>query len=424
MNALFYLALIFAPMGAHFGSFSIGPFQMTPFRATILLVFFCLIFFKVKGDMLQLAKNRNQVYAVSFHFVWLLYAVFTIIWVIDTLSWFKSIYFLALGLIGILITVNLISNFKKIKLSFLCFQIGIFIQSMIGWYEIVTRNYLFRPMVGANYDYYVLSNNRIPIAMLGNPNDFATLMFVGVFVSLICAELSGKRFGKLMHYFILISYVALLFMTASRANILALLIASVFLLVLSVLRKKGKLVVLIIVVVLILAVTLFPILDNLLRFNFTGSSGSDVIRLNLIKNGFRFLYETFGLGVGAGQIESWMGRYAVGGTGGITNMHNWWMELLTAYGIPIFIGYLAFYIKLFLSHFRAFRKSEGHLGICSLYICATMVGFVIASVSSSSNISSEWLWVFWALCIACIGISKCDSGLSCAKDSSVERHRI
>lgn len=36
----------------------------------------------------------------------------------------------------------------------------------------------------------------------------------------------------------------------------------------------------------------------------------------------------------------------------------------------------------------------------SLWIAVCMVGFVMGGVSSSSNISTEWLWSFWAIAIA------------------------
>ena len=37
-------------------------------------------------------------------------------------------------------------------------------------------------------------------------------------------------------------------------------------------------------------------------------------------------------------------------------------------------------------------------------ICAIMVGFTIGSVSSSCNITNEFLWTFWAILIAFQGI--------------------
>ena len=124
-------------------------------------------------------------------------------------------------------------------------------------------------------------------------------------------------------------------------------------------------------------------------------------RLNLIKNGFIFLFETCGFGTGAGNIEFWMANYGVHYTGEIENIHNWWMEILTGYGIIIFIMYIVFYVKLFLSAYKKFKTSEDKVDISiSLGILCCMAGYVVGSMSSSSNISSEWLWVFWGIAIA------------------------
>jgi len=35
-----------------------------------------------------------------------------------------------------------------------------------------------------------------------------------------------------------------------------------------------------------------------------------------------------------------------------------------------------------------------------------MVGFVIGSVSSSSNINNEWLWVYWGIAVAYQGMQQ------------------
>lgn len=39
-----------------------------------------------------------------------------------------------------------------------------------------------------------------------------------------------------------------------------------------------------------------------------------------------------------------------------------------------------------------------------MLIAAIMVGWVISSVSFSSVIRYDWLWMFWAICIAWQGI--------------------
>ncbi len=89
-------------------------------------------------------------------------------------------------------------------------------------------------------------------------------------------------------------------------------------------------------------------------------------------------------------------------------MHNWWVEILVAYGgALIFVLYVIFYVNLWLSMYRTYRDSSCSKDrSISIGIMCCMAGYVIGSVSASSNISVEWLWSFWGgLCIVYQGIT-------------------
>ena len=247
-------------------------------------------------------------------------------------------------------------------------------------------------------------------------------MLFAVFITYICGKL--KFPGKIIYYVTLGSSAYLLFMTGSRANILGLILSFIMFAYLSMKNKKGRTAVLLFLAVLFVVLLLTPdtlynffmTLNERLYFRFSAQSGSDVTRMNLVKNGLNFLADTFGFGTGAGNIEYWMANYRVYYTGTITNIHNWWAEILTGYGLLIFILYVKFYIGLFLSIYRKYKRSDNkmHLSI-SLGIMCSMVGFVIGSMSSSSNISSEWLWMFWAVAVAYQGLGNDESTLATSK---------
>ena len=128
---------------------------------------------------------------------------------------------------------------------------------------------------------------------------------------------------------------------------------------------------------------------------------SDAVRMNLIRNGLVFLKETFGFGVGTGNADYWMQTEPVYYVRGFTNMHNWWVEILTNYGILLFVLYILFYCYLFYSLYRKYKESENmqRKRMCLLFM-AFMGAFLVGSISSSSNWGKEWLWVLWALIIA------------------------
>jgi teichuronic acid biosynthesis protein TuaE len=145
---------------------------------------------------------------------------------------------------------------------------------------------------------------------------------------------------------------------------------------------------------------ILSVLNKVLYFDFNATDSSDPIRVNLIKNGFEFLKHTFGFGTGAGNIEYWMANKSIYDTLLVTNMHNWWMEILTGYGVFVFVGYMWMYLTMTKGFFTAFMHSEDKfIQNVSIGLLCCMVAFLMGSVSSSSNITQEWLWVFWGVVV-------------------------
>ena len=95
-----------------------------------------------------------------------------------------------------------------------------------------------------------------------------------------------------------------------------------------------------------------------------------------------------------------MGNFPVYNTRGITNPHNWWDELLVDYGIFIFAGYVLFYLGLVARLY----KIHQHLGagtekmICEALL-VSLVGFFLASISSSSIMTLKFQWILFAFAL-------------------------
>jgi len=127
--------------------------------------------------------------------------------------------------------------------------------------------------------------------------------------------------------------------------------------------------------------------------------GSIGVRLNLIKNSLIFLVNSFGFGVGAGNVEYYMANFPVYETGSVLNVHNWWAEILVDYGIFIFVGYALLYLGLFIKLYRTYGK----IGNSEKMICeALLVGlvtFFFASISSSSIMAIGAQWIFFAFAL-------------------------
>lgn len=410
MKKFIYLSIIASMFGASVISIDMGVFQLSLFRGSILLISLIMILnLLLKNKKIHLNMKKANCYSIKFMFVWFIYAFFTLAWAKDYIGWIKALFFIGLGVLCIIIYSKYIKSNEDILKSFRVIFPTIIFHNILGWYEAITGHYLF------------LSEERIvrylryghPVSTFGNTNDFAVFLMFAFFVLYICLTNSRNYFVKSLYISLMISSVALLLLTGSRAVLIGFIIGVMTTAFYSIQRKQTRRM----VVSLLLALTFVIIfnpqiivnfstnIENVLDFNFSQQSGSEYVRINLIKNGFSFLISTLGFGTGAGNIEYWMDNHGQYNTGGVLNIHNWWMEILVGYGLMIFTLYIVFYIKLFLAMKKKFKSASNQTDITiSLGIMSIMTGYVVASISSSSNMSAEWLWVFWAIVIAYQGI--------------------
>ncbi len=411
---LVYLCLIASLIGASVVSVDLRIFQLSIFRALIIIIALIMLLETLMTNKgIHIGNESENNYSIIFMLVWLLYAFFTLGWVNDYGLWIRSVYFIGSGFLCVVIFNRYLRNKFDIIKAFQLVGIMIIFHNLIGWYEVITGDYWFLQLDRmASY-----SSRSIPVSMFNNANDYATFMLFSVFITYICAINTKSIIFKLIYITTIISSVSLLVMTGSRSNVLGLIFAVAVFVRFSFHNKRTRRTLSMILLLGFMVILFRPeylsnlvnIIDQNIYFGFFEQSGTDFVRINLIKNGLLFLVTTFGFGTGAGNIEYWMGNYGTFYTGSILNIHNWWMEILVDYGLIIFIMYLIFYIKLFLSNYRKFKRAENKTDMSiSLGIMCCMAGFVIGSISSSSNISSEWLWTFWAIAITYQGIEADD----------------
>lgn len=230
MKALLYVAVFFSTMAAHpLISLNTPIGALSPFRFIIIMTALVILvrgIFNNKGRIL-ISKTYNR-YSVQFMFVWLIYALLSVFWAVDLYDWFRNIFFLSIGVVSVVIFVNVFNDRENIIKAFYALQYGIIIQQLAGWHDVITRQYYFLAMsgkseklVGRSYEILVHGPLRLPIGMSGNTNDFATLMFIGVFVSWALYKLGTGKF-RYLYFLAMIDEAILLVMTSSRANILGL----------------------------------------------------------------------------------------------------------------------------------------------------------------------------------------------------------
>ena len=391
-------------------------FQLSLHRI-ILLLFLCLIIFRLLKtnaiNILPEGKSRN---IIIFYIFWFAYAICSVIWVQNYASWFKAVYFIGLGLTGFLYISMYLKEEKDFAFVLKLMLVMIILHNLIGWHEMLTGKFYFIDMDKLDPDNLMIDNadKRTPVSVFGNTNDYALFLVFGVFISLICFKINRAIVWKAISIATIISCILLIICTGSRGGLIGLSLGLFAFLFFFSRKAKVKCILGSLVLIALLYVTPIldysePLIDYASSLKFYNRdyeifmADHSQIRKDLIKNGFIFLKDTFGFGVGAGNIEYWMEHYRVYDTGykTITNIHNWWMEILTAYGVLVFAGYLWVYTKLAKGFYRATKYSQDKfIRSISLGLLCFMIAFIISSISSSSNINNEWIWLFWGICIA------------------------
>ena len=413
MKRLVYFMIAVSSIGAGTLSLSLGSFQLSVYRAMVIVLFATIMLADVICKKNSVKFSKDNRYSFLFFALWLIYAVLSVAWVKDYSAWFKAVFFLGSGFIGLIVVSFYLRRKEDILHALQAFLPMILFHNIVGWYEWSTGRYLF--LQGAR----VLTYQRVrwPVSTFFNTNDYALFLLVSFFILIICFVSAKRKLLRLAYIAIMLSSVVLLYLTNSRSSLLGLVIGTVFLLIISVRKKSVWRLVIALFGVLLLVVIFKPDLmsnvvhkvDAVLTFDFSKQSGSEFVRINLIRNGFEFLITTFGFGTGAGNIEYWMERYAVYNVSAVYNIHNWWMEVLVSCGLFVFVGYVIFYVKLMRSMWMRFRKSRNRTDIVlSAGILSIMVAYIVGGVGSSSNMNTEWLWVFWAIVIAYQGMSEDD----------------
>jgi len=355
--------------------------------------------FKIIKNKIKFFFSKENGYSLFVIFIWFFYAMISFFWVESIPDWRATINFF---IVGVFCTITFSLFLRTKKDIFQTFQImGIIaiIHNIIGWYEVITQNHLF--LNNTNMLYW---GNR-PVSMFYNTNNFAVFLFISVFILYALGEESNDLYLKILFKTAAASSIILVFFSQSRGVIVALILGLKVFVLLSNIEKikryfKQKGVKTIIAKsFLLITISTAAILYFIFIVNLDVSTAD---RITKIRNGFVFLFSTNGLGVGAGNIEYWMEVYRQFDLHRYDrNIHSWWMEILVAYGVVIFILYIVFYYKLFKSNFYKFIKSKNLVDVSfSKAIMCIMIGFLVASMVPSTLILHIFHWVFWAVVIA------------------------
>lgn len=391
------LAVFSCGLGARFLSFSTPVGNISIFRMSLFLCMFFMLIWAEGSKNLVLFYKENK-YIVITGIIWFAYAILTCFWSKDNLAWGQAVFFLLIYLLLLSVLNNNIVNESDYFLSLKVFNAGALMQACIGAYEYMTGNYHFKSMSEKDYWYLVTLNKRVPLAMCWSENEFATLMFFASICSLFFLLYEKRKRKKAFYFFCNCLYGILIFLSTSRAVLLGIIILLAVVILLYGYKGWG-------IGLAVFSVILFfsPVqawVAKFLAFDFLSGNNSESVRISLIKNGIYFLKSSFGCGIGAGQAQYWLEKYSIYNVNGVYDMHNWWIQILSEYGIVIFTIYIISYAKMFRHYFR--RRKGSNIVCCtfSRVMCGALCGFIVTGISSSSVFRNEAMWTFFALTAA------------------------
>ncbi|KAF3299716.1 O-antigen ligase domain-containing protein [Carnobacterium sp. PL17RED31] len=389
--------------------------QISIYRIFSLLVIPMVIFFLIKDrKAFKIRRNSYATGMVTVYLFWWVWALCSVLWAMSIGAWLQAMVLLTLGISSILGIFLWTRDYLQWRTLIKAVWVMMTFLSIWGLFEITTNIYLLADLGKLDkYSTFLTQPwTRIPITYLANQNDYATILLASLPINLILMNTTKNSLKKLLTLVCMLLSTFLIFQSGSRMSLLMALAFYGIYVLLGVrwdfTRKQVLTTGSIILTLALLAFAFVPpirgMVTDLIYILPRPVISGDVGRMNMWRNGLMYLGKTFGLGVGAGNIEVWMEIFGPLPTNNIFNIHNWWLEILVGYGVFIFIAYVLGYALMIYRLFNLKKfVNRMHQKIMNAFISFLLV-FIGASITSANNMLIEWHWVFFGLIIAYIGI--------------------
>lgn len=383
---------------------------LSPLRIGLFLSPFFLV---VAGNDKAKVGKKSKVF--RFLLFWTVYSLILIVICQDFGEFFRHFFFLITALIISYFASLYLTEEKDFEFILICFELIAILFSAIGIYEIITGDYRFisDDALGHyqnNSAVFSTLGIRVPTGSFANPNDFGFFLLFAFCISISLTHLKESQVGRWLSRIAVVLFFFMIVSTQSRAAFISLLMGLVVIVILGYHRMKRSTKILLIagVIVSISYITSWLIANKelyeaLLEIDVSSSAdGSDKTRMTLISKGLDIASNYLFLGTGIGQIEYHMSRMAGMSTNGITNVHNWWVEVLVSSGFIVFFYYVKLYIEAAFNFVKkALSYHTSTRGAVYARLGASMLAvFFVGCMSSSSIFCIEWIWamfIYWML---------------------------
>ena len=136
-----------------------------------------------------------------------------------------------------------------------------------------------------------------------------------------------------------------------------------------------------------------------------GSANSLMTRWQITLTSFRMILKSKFMGIGPDGFANYIKKNEKGSY--LVDPHNWWMEILTQYGIFVFVAYVAVMALIFYKVWKLYQTKKNTAYLAFLCMCIT---FCFACIAPSSYLNYTYYWILPAIGIAIIGFSSRGEG--------------
>jgi len=259
-------------------------------------------------------------------------------------------------------------------------------------------------------------------SVFGNQNNFATYLTLALPYLVTLPLVFAQRRLRVIGIAGTVVDLGALLLTGSKANLLAagLVFVTLLLFLATDPRQRSKLAGAVLIAIVAIAVVvpslngagLIPLPQravnkfsfSLLEKEIASGQGSGAARESLLSDGLTFVGQTGGFGVGAGNAETHVLELA--DFPGVSNLHDWWLEVAVDLGLIGLALYVTYYVLLLLRQLRGARRATDPL---VRYLClagaAAMVGFVVGSLAPSTMIAFSPMWVMFGVSMTAVAVA-------------------
>ncbi|MFT9599861.1 O-antigen ligase family protein [Mesobacillus sp.] len=415
---LLYAFIVASFIGPGLISLKVGPISLFPYRLLLPVAILIYLYYWINNKRISLYGEEPVKPVLIFLFAWIGFALLSLLWAQSITDGVKDIFFLSSGIFFIFLFITSFNKREDYSALFYTWVIVMMFMLAIGYWNYLTKQQLPVSRL-ASMGAYVQHR---PTAVFANENDYASYLALSFFFAF--AVFHRYKPGKLNAVpilirmtagFLVLSAIFQIYVSESRANLLSVFIGLVFWFLFYTSLKEKRYIVLLGILSGILVMILFPekivsifnTVGNQIMSAFVPSNNAEAstdIRINLLKNALIFITGSFGMGIGAGNVEYYMEHYAELPTAGIVNMHNWWAEIFVHYGIFIFIGYVILYLWLIFSLMKLYRISSANWKdkMVVQALSTSLIAFSLASISPSSFMTLNYSWILIAFTIGYI----------------------